>query len=260
MLDTSPSQRGWLGEGCARIAVDVLVVGVKVTNLGHACFFFESGDLRVLFDPILGPTHSGGTFDIVPRRRVSVTSLRADFVFVSHVHPDHFDPESLAALAREDADTILVTSDPLIVDVAERVGFRDARLVAPNTHLALADGLTITTTPSLAPEIDRRCRRGHLNASTPRRISACRCAGVGLPPPSPSSAKSATCRRRIARAFLRTVLEKRPVHLGRKRRAPSSSSVSVFFRSVSFFRCCAKRRSQASFQRALSASAALGSF
>ncbi len=127
---------------------------MRLQNLGHASWLLESGKLRVLFDPLIGGTHSGGTFTVVPRRTLEVGSLRADFLLVSHAHPDHFDPESLAALARADADTVVVTPDPLIAEVARIVGFRTVREVPPGTRVELDGGLTLATTPSCAPEVE----------------------------------------------------------------------------------------------------------
>lgn len=127
---------------------------MRFVHLGHATWLLLSGGLRVAFDPILGPGHSGGTFSIVPRRRIDPAALRADFVFVSHAHPDHFDPESLAALARADADTVVVTPDPIVIEVAETVGFRTVRRVDPGTRIELDAGLTLVTTPSRAPDVE----------------------------------------------------------------------------------------------------------
>jgi L-ascorbate metabolism protein UlaG (beta-lactamase superfamily) len=127
---------------------------VRFVNLGHACWLLEAGALRILFDPVLGRTHSGGTFEITPPRRIDVSSLRADFVLVSHAHPDHFDPESLALLARADPDTVLVTPDPLVAEVASTVGFAVVRETEPGTRIELDGGLVLTTTPSAAPDVE----------------------------------------------------------------------------------------------------------
>lgn len=127
---------------------------MRLVHLGHATWLLEAARLRILFDPILGPTHSGGTFSIVPRRRLEPRSLRPDFIFVSHAHPDHFDPESLAALAKADPDSVLVTSDALIAEVAGIVGFRTVRQIAPGTRIDLDGDLALVTTPSRAPDVE----------------------------------------------------------------------------------------------------------
>lgn len=126
---------------------------MRLVHLGHATWLAEAAGLRLLCDPLLGPTHSGGTFATVPRRRVDASSTRADFILVSHAHPDHFDPESLAALARVDADSVVITPEPLVAEVASIVGFRNVREVAPGTRIDL-DGLSLVLTPSRAPDVE----------------------------------------------------------------------------------------------------------
>jgi hypothetical protein len=111
----------------------------------------EAGELRLLCDPLLGETHHGGVFEVVPRRRVHAEALRADFVLVSHRHPDHFDVPSLHALAQIDADSVVLTPDALVAWAATQLGFRTVRIVAPGEHVGL-DGVELVTTPSLATD------------------------------------------------------------------------------------------------------------
>jgi hypothetical protein len=118
--------------------------------LGHAMWLVEADGLRLLFDPLLRETHHGGVFEVVPRRRVNVEALRPDFVLVSHAHTDHFDPESLLALARLDPESVVVTPDAIVEQAALRLGFRTVKRVPPATRVEL-DGPTVVTTPSIDP-------------------------------------------------------------------------------------------------------------
>lgn len=119
-------------------------------HLGHACWLAEASGLRLLFDPLIESRHHGGVFELHPRRTLDVAALAADFVFVSHRHPDHFDLASLRLLCTHDADTVVVTSDPLVERCARRIGFRDVRVIGEGTHVAL-DGVRLVTTPSIDP-------------------------------------------------------------------------------------------------------------
>ena len=110
----------------------------------------EARALRLVCDPLLAPTHHGGVFEVVPRRTVVAEALRADFVLVSHCHPDHFDVPSLHRLARLDPDSVVVTPDPLVAWAAGELGFRSVRIVAPGQLVDLED-TRIVTTPSVAP-------------------------------------------------------------------------------------------------------------
>lgn len=127
---------------------------MQLTCLGHAFWLLEAGGLRVAMDPVVGTHHTDGLFEILPRRAVDARSLRPDFVLVSHAHFDHFDVPSLAELARLDADTPVVTPDPLVAEACEILGFRTVRTVAPGTRLDLAGGLSLALTPSRAPDVE----------------------------------------------------------------------------------------------------------
>jgi Beta-lactamase superfamily domain len=115
--------------------------------LGHATWLAEVSGLRLLFDPLLEDSHHGGVFEVYPPRTIDVEALQADFVFVSHRHPDHFDLESLRRLAAIDPETVIVTPDDLVASCARRVGFRTVRVVPAETTIDL-DGPRVVTSPS----------------------------------------------------------------------------------------------------------------
>jgi len=100
---------------------------------------------------LLAPTHHGGVFEVVPRRTLVADALRADFVLVSHRHPDHFDVPSLHRLAQIDPDSVVVTPDPLVQWAAHELGFRTVKVV-PAGQLVALDGVGLVTTPSVSPD------------------------------------------------------------------------------------------------------------
>ncbi|HWB81460.1 MAG TPA: MBL fold metallo-hydrolase, partial [Nannocystaceae bacterium] len=106
---------------------------MELCYLGHAMWLCEAAGLRLLTDPLLAATHHCGVFEVVPRREVDAAALRADFVLVSHRHPDHFDVASLDRLAQLDPDSVVVTSDELVAWAARALGFTSVRVVAPGT-------------------------------------------------------------------------------------------------------------------------------
>ena len=123
---------------------------MKWTCLGHACWLVEAAGLRLLCDPLLESSHYGGVFEVDPPRRLLAEALRPDFVLVSHAHPDHFDLDSLARLARLDPESVLVTPDPLVAWSARELGFRVVRELPAGQRVSL-DGVELITTPSVAP-------------------------------------------------------------------------------------------------------------
>ena len=64
---------------------------MKITHLGHAAVLLEVADRRVLFDP--------GNFS---DRWHALTDL--DAIVVTHLHPDHVDPEHVGALLAANPD------------------------------------------------------------------------------------------------------------------------------------------------------------
>lgn len=110
--------------------------------------------MRLLFDPVLGDAHAGGVFQVFPPRSIAASALRPDFVVVSHAHFDHFDVDSLAALAAYDPDIVLVTSDDMVAEAGSALGFHTVKLVKPGTRIELDAGLSLSTTPSHAPDIE----------------------------------------------------------------------------------------------------------
>lgn len=121
------------------------------TSLGHATWLCEAAGLRLLFDPLLGADHHGGIFAVTPRRTLVADALRPDFILVSHRHPDHFDVPSLRTLLSLDPEAVVVTPDPLVAWAAGRLGARTVQLVPAGQRIDL-DGLSLITTPSLAPD------------------------------------------------------------------------------------------------------------
>jgi UDP-MurNAc hydroxylase len=128
-----------------------MLAAVQLTSLGHACWLIEAAGLRLLCDPLLYVEHHGGVFEISPRRRLRAEALRPDFILVSHRHPDHFDIPSLAALARLDPESVVVTPDELVAAAARELGFCSVQLLLRGHHVEL-DGVSLVTTESLGED------------------------------------------------------------------------------------------------------------
>jgi hypothetical protein len=121
-------------------------------HLGHAMWLATAGKLRLLFDPLIDGRHHGGVFEVAPRRTIDDHALRPDFILVSHRHPDHFDIRSLKRLAALDPDSVVVSPDDLVLELAARLGFRTVRRVEACQRVAL-HGVDLVTTPSVdAPQ------------------------------------------------------------------------------------------------------------
>jgi UDP-MurNAc hydroxylase len=81
---------------------------MRVTFLGHVGFFVETQHGSVLCDPWFTPAYFGSWFPFPRNDRLDVTAFAApDFLYVSHLHRDHFDPEFLAAHVDKGARVLL---------------------------------------------------------------------------------------------------------------------------------------------------------
>jgi UDP-MurNAc hydroxylase len=69
---------------------------MKVTYIGHACILLESGGSRILMDPWLtDPTYHGSWWHYPPLALGVKDLPKIDYLYISHEHPDHFDPPTL---------------------------------------------------------------------------------------------------------------------------------------------------------------------
>ncbi len=72
---------------------------MKVTYIGHACILVESGGTRLLMDPwLVDPTYHGTWWHYPPLETTPQDLPKIDYLYISHEHPDHFDPPALAQL------------------------------------------------------------------------------------------------------------------------------------------------------------------
>src|SRR5438067_11631544 len=72
---------------------------MRVTYIGHACMMLESGGTRILMDPWLTDPTYHGTWWHYPPLALGVRDLpKIDYLYISHEHPDHFDPPTLTQL------------------------------------------------------------------------------------------------------------------------------------------------------------------
>ena len=110
-----------------------------VTYLGHAAIMLEAGGSRILMDPWLVDPSYDGTWWHFPPLALGVRDLpRIDYLFVSHEHPDHFDPPTLQQL---DKNTHVIIADfRKKVDPTARVQFASDLDRIPGLNGALVSG------------------------------------------------------------------------------------------------------------------------
>ena len=79
-----------------------------MTGLGHASLLIETDFGSVLTDPWVNPAYFGAWFPFPDNSELDWDAIgRADYLFVSHLHRDHFDPEHLRRHIGKDITVLL---------------------------------------------------------------------------------------------------------------------------------------------------------
>ncbi|MGH3905847.1 MAG: MBL fold metallo-hydrolase, partial [Pseudonocardiaceae bacterium] len=125
---------------------------MRVTGVGHAGLFIETCAGSVLCDPWVNPAFFGSWFPFPDNSELDWDRLgQADYLYVSHLHRDHFDAELLRRHVRKDT-TVLLPEYP--TDELERelaaLGFTDFLRTDSGVPVE-RDGLRIMITSLTGP-------------------------------------------------------------------------------------------------------------
>ncbi len=81
---------------------------MQVTSVGHAGFRIDTTAGSILCDPWVNPAYFGSWFVFPDNSRLDWDALGdCDYLYISHLHKDHFDPENLRAHVNKDAVVLL---------------------------------------------------------------------------------------------------------------------------------------------------------
>jgi UDP-MurNAc hydroxylase len=117
---------------------------VRITGLGHASLFLETSAGSILCDPWVNPAYFGSWFPFPDNSQLEWERFgRADYLYVSHLHRDHYDPETLRRYVDKNA-TVLLPEYPTdeLHDALADLGFRRF-LRTVNGEVHDLDGLQI---------------------------------------------------------------------------------------------------------------------
>jgi len=132
---------------------------MKVAFHVNAMLTLEGGSTRVLCDPWV-------TFDDVshcdfynfPRSalsRADVRNIDPDYIYITHTHPDHFDPETLSLFPLDTPILVAPYKANFTERAVRRLGFTDVRVVPMGEGLPLNGDDHCWIEPSAAyPEVD----------------------------------------------------------------------------------------------------------
>src|SRR5215207_11182564 len=119
-------------------------ITVRVTGTGHASLFVETSAGSVLCDPWVTPAYFGSWFPFPDNSELDWERFgQADYLYVSHLHRDHYDPDTLRRYVNKDA-TVLLPEYPTneLRDALESLGF--SKFVQPESGQVIdLDGLEV---------------------------------------------------------------------------------------------------------------------
>jgi UDP-MurNAc hydroxylase len=116
-----------------------------VTGTGHAGIRIDTPAGSILCDPWVNPAFFASWFPFPDNSRLDWEHLgRADYLYISHLHRDHFDAQHLRRFVSKKA-TVLLPDYPTseIEDELREIGFTSFLRTRTNEPVALGDGLTI---------------------------------------------------------------------------------------------------------------------
>ena len=125
---------------------------MKITFLGHIGLFIETRFGSILCDPWFNPAYFASWFPFPSNEEVDRTQLaRPTYLYVSHLHHDHFDPQFLQEHVWKEA-TVILPDYPL--DLLERrlraLGFTKF-IYTKNAEVVEVDGLRFMVMAMTAP-------------------------------------------------------------------------------------------------------------
>jgi UDP-MurNAc hydroxylase len=125
---------------------------VKITFVGHAGLFIQTRHGSILTDPWFNPAYFASWFPFPSNENVDLAKIGTpDYLFVSHLHHDHFDPAFLREHVSKDA-IVLLPDFPLghLEQQLREIGFTKF-LHTKNGQTVEHNGLKFTILASVAP-------------------------------------------------------------------------------------------------------------
>ena len=91
-----------------------LVAGeFTVTYYGHACVIIKAGSFKIATDPwLVGDAFLGGWYPLhEPPKNWHKDLAEVDMIYISHRHPDHYSPQTLRVIAKQNPSIPIIVGD-----------------------------------------------------------------------------------------------------------------------------------------------------
>ncbi len=120
---------------------------MQVTSVGHAGFLIQTQAGSILCDPWVNPAYFASWFPFPDNSGLDWGALgECDYLYVSHLHKDHFDAENLRAHVNKDAVVLLPDFPvPDLRNELQKLGFHRFFETTDSVKHRLRDPTAIST-------------------------------------------------------------------------------------------------------------------
>lgn len=119
---------------------------MRVAHYGNACFSLFHQGVHILCDPWLEAPAVAGGWEKFPPTEIRVRDIpKPDYLYISHIHSDHCEPETLAKLDKETPVIGLSRQPAYLERMLHQQGFRNLRLVPEGRPTEIAPGFRVET-------------------------------------------------------------------------------------------------------------------
>jgi UDP-MurNAc hydroxylase len=124
---------------------------ITLQNIANAFCKLEHGGRVFLTEPwVTEGIFEGGWSPYPPIQDKASALSRCDYLYISHIHEDHFDLQAIQRLPRSVVAIIPeVFPNHLIRNALEKLGFENLKMLKPLTPLELSPELTVSIIPPL---------------------------------------------------------------------------------------------------------------
>lgn len=116
---------------------------MRLQYISSACVLIEDDDVKILCDPwLVDGAYLGSWFHYPPLKFQPEQFNDVDFIYISHIHPDHFDPNTLNRMNKKIPIIINNYVSKFLKNNIEKLGFKVIEL-NHNTRVHLKNNLYI---------------------------------------------------------------------------------------------------------------------
>ena len=140
---------------------------MKITKLGSATVIIDTGEVKILTDPwLVDGAYYGSWCNYPPIPIKQINFKQIDFIYVSHIHPDHFDIKTFEYIPKDIPVLIHSFEKKFLKANIERIGFKAIELLnGESFQLSNQSSITIFACDNCDPSL---C--GHMFGCIPSNI------------------------------------------------------------------------------------------